>query len=45
MSSVLQRLQFVQWAVMEASPAPARPDDCLRALYESCTNSDMVGRV
>ena len=26
-----------------ASPALARPDECVRALYESCTNSDMVG--
>ena len=29
---------------MRASPVLARPDECLRALCESCTNSDMAGR-
>ena len=45
MLSHLQYMRFGRWAAIRASPAWAGPFNCLRALYESCTNSDMLGRV
>ena len=44
MLSDLQCMQFLWRAVIRAWRALAGPNECLRALYESCTNSDMAGR-
>ena len=35
---------FIGWAAVRARRALAGPNECLRALCESCTNSDMAGR-